>query len=222
MNNEIPLILASASPRRKEILEAHGHYPIVMPADVDEDAEDESLFTPEGLTIHLAEMKAEAVLEKLKPADWPLGCLILGVDTIVYRDRVIGKPKDEADALGILRSLKSGVHEVISGVCMIRADARTEADGALDYDRARFSVSGKTLFSDTTFVRFGDYTDEEILAYVRANPPYDKSGSYAIQSEWGKHVLEMDGDIENVIGLPYKKLSAYLRLQVAGSTPARP
>jgi len=255
-----PLILASASPRRKEILEAHGYRPIVIPADVDETVPEDEDFTPYETAVYLAELKATAILETLGTEDWPDGCTILGVDTIVYKDRIIGKPVDEADALGILRSLKNGSHEVISGVCIIRAFPEPSAlkspvanvssqtpSSALQHEtpttfqqpavsqpqgstrrhsispaqdqsaraqtQAQFPalvVTEKTLFSDTTTVRFGDYSDGEILAYIRSNPPYDKSGSYAIQSDWGRHVLKVDGDIENVIGLPFQKLSEYL------------
>jgi len=193
---DIPLILASSSPRRKEILEAHGVVPIVIPSEVDETLPDGVSFSPEQTTIYLAELKAESVLNTLDPEDWPLGCRILGVDTIVYKDHIIGKPVDEADALGILRSLKNSSHEVISGVCLLQAKPQ---NGKLD-------TVEKYLFSDTTTVRFGDYSDEDILTYIRANPPYDKSGSYAIQSDWGRHVLSVDGDIENVIGLPYNRI----------------
>ena len=249
----VPLILASASPRRKEILEAHGHRPIVIPAGVDEIIPEGESLTPEETAIYLAELKATALFETLDPEDWPDGCTILGVDTIVYKDRIIGKPKDEADALDILRSLKNTQHEVISGVCIIRAfppqSAPTAPSPTLTHpEQSTFaasiqqtppdpslpghgpygpapsgpaqsgpapsepalSIAEKLLFSDTTTVRFGDYTDSEILAYIRANPPYDKSGSYAIQSDWGRHVLEVSGDIENVIGLPYQKLAEYL------------
>ena len=203
----IPLILASASPRRKEILEAHGFAPIVIPSDFEETLPPNTILTPEQTTIYLSEQKAEAVLGALAPEDWPRGCIVLGVDTIVYKDRIIGKPVDEADALAILRSLKNASHEVISGVCLIRALPQSEANDSME----NLIPTDKRLFSDTTTVRFGDYTDDEILAYIRANPPYDKSGSYAIQSDWGRHVLEVDGDIENVIGLPFIKLSKYLK-----------
>ena len=199
-DNAIPLILASASPRRSEILKKHGFDPVVIPSDAEEILPEGSCFTPGQTTVYLAELKAESVLMTLVPGDWPRGCRILGVDTIVYKDRIIGKPVDEADALDILRSLKNAQHEVISGVCIILAEP---AEGKL-------VLKEKILFSDTTTVRFGDYSDEDILAYIRANPPYDKSGSYAIQSDWGRHVLEVDGDIENVIGLPFVKLSEYL------------
>jgi len=198
--NRLPLILASASLRRAEILEAHGIEHVVIPSEVDETLPPGSRFTPEQTTIYLAELKAKAVLDILDPDDWPQGCYILGVDTIVYKDDIIGKPIDEADALRILRILRNTLHEVISGVCLILAKPKG----------GKLEVMDKILFSDATTVCFSDYSDDEILAYVRANPPYDKSGSYAIQSEWGKHALKIDGDIENVIGLPYKKLSGYL------------
>ena len=199
-NSGVPLILASASLRRTEILEAHGVAHIIIPSDADETLPEDVRFTPEQTTIYLAELKAGTVLDTLDPGDWPQGCRILGVDTIVYKDDIIGKPVDKADALRILNTLKNTTHEVISGVCLITAKL---SDGKL-------KSMEKHLFSDTTTVRFGDYSDEEILAYIRSNPPYDKSGSYAIQSHWGKLVLEVNGDIENVIGLPYNKLSQYL------------
>ena len=199
-SENLPLVLASASPRRREILESYGLRPVVIPAGVEECLPAGSLFTPEETTMYLAELKATAVFKSLDPAAWPRGCSILGVDTIVYKGRVIEKPKDEMDALDILRSLENASHDVISGVCIIRAVPL----------RGRLAAAEKFVFYDSTTVRFGIYSDEDILAYIRANPPYDKSGSYAIQSEWGRHVLEIDGDIENVIGLPYKKLSAYL------------
>jgi len=204
-NPDIPLILASASLRRKEILDAHGVAHIVIPSDADETLPADKDLTPGQTTVYLAELKADTVLGALDPEDWPCGCRVLGVDTIVYKDHIIGKPVDEEDSLTILRSLKNTSHEVISGVCLILAapESRPSEPAALIAEK-------KYLFHDTTTVRFGDYSDEEILAYIRANPPYDKSGSYAIQSDWGRHVLEVDGDIENVIGLPFTKLSAYL------------
>ena len=206
----LPLILASASPRRKEILEAHGHFIKVIPADVDESLPEGNDFTPDETVIYLAEKKATAVFETLNYMDWPKGCAIIGVDTIVFKDRIIGKPKDETEALEILRSLKNATHKVISGVCLVHAAVLHVTGATAGPPHSRLAMVQKEVFSDTTTVRFGDYSDEEILEYVRANPPYDKSGSYAIQSEWGRHVLEMQGDLENVIGLPYIQLSKYL------------
>ena len=202
-----PLILASASPRRKEILEAHGHSFTIIPADVDESVPDGLNFTPEETAIYLAELKAEAVFKSLNPEDWPDGCIVLGVDTIVYKNHIIGKPIDETDALNILRFLKDTTHQVISGVCLLFASQPSLRGTKQSISKP----SEKVVFADTTTVRFGPYTDDEILTYIRANPPYDKSGSYAVQSDWGRHVLSIDGDIENVIGLPYQKIAPYLQ-----------
>jgi len=125
-----PLILASASLRRTEILDAHDIPHVVIPSDVDEALPEDADFTPEQTTIYLAELKADAVLAGLDPADWPQGCYILGTDTIVYKDHIIGKPVDEEDALNILRSLNNTSHEVISGVCLISQRLRTANSNA--------------------------------------------------------------------------------------------
>ncbi|MDR1815315.1 MAG: Maf family protein [Clostridiales Family XIII bacterium] len=201
------LILASASPRRKEILEAHGHRPLVLPSDADESIPGGMDLSPEETAMFLAAQKALAVAKSL-PAHAPEaaaeGALVIGVDTIVYRDHIIGKPKDEADALAILRSLKNGTHSVISGVCLISAGPAEKAGSGT-------VIQKTTIFYDTTLVTFDDYTDTDILAYVRANPPYDKSGSYAIQSDWGRHAVRIDGSTYNIIGFPYERIEPYLR-----------
>jgi septum formation protein len=182
----------------------------VIPTEVDETIPEDKDFTPEEVTIYLAELKAEAAYATLDKKDWPTGCNIIGVDTIVYKDHIIGKPVDEADALKILRSLKNSTHEVISGVCVIHVVPMQVTLAENHKHDTLLARARRHKFAETTTVRLGDYTDEEILDYIRANPPYDKSGSYAIQSDWSRHVLEVDGDIENVIGLPYKRLSEYL------------
>ncbi|MDR3306007.1 MAG: Maf family protein [Clostridiales Family XIII bacterium] len=215
------LILASASPRRREILEEHGQSPVVIPSNIEESLPEGRVFSPEETAMYLAEQKAEAVAEELKrgvfgaalraaagraaeSAEGAGNFLVLAVDTIVYKDRIIGKPRDEEDALNILRSLKNAAHDVISGVCLI------ELAQNLGPCRPRFKMCGKQVFFDSTTVTFGDYTDGEILAYIRANPPYDKSGSYAIQSNWGSHVISADGSIFNVIGLPWERIEPFL------------
>jgi septum formation protein len=201
------LILASSSLRRKEILEAHGETPIVIPSEIKEILPEGRLFSPAETAMYLAEQKAESVAERL--ASGAYGAMlqdesgtdfrVLAVDTIVYKDRIIGKPVDESDALSILRSLKNALHYVISGVCLIEL-GQTENE--------RLSLQRKQVFYDSTSVTFGDYSDDEILEYIRSNPPYDKSGSYAIQSSWGVHVTSVIGSIENVIGLPWEKIEA--------------
>ena len=184
------IILASASPRRLEILTAHGVTPVVIPADVDETLPDDLLYQPAEATMFLASLKSRAVyssIEETEPA------VIIGADTIVYKDKIIGKPVDADDAFAILSSLRSAKHSVITGVSLIDL------------------MTGKeTVFYDETIVTFNYYPDEEIRRFVREEPPYDKSGSYAIQSSWSKNVASVEGDIENVIGFPWAKISEYL------------
>jgi septum formation protein len=190
------IILASASPRRREILEAHGVTPVIRPADVYETLPDDLTEEPKEAAMYLAGLKARAVYLHYYKNKNPEPAVILGADTIVYKDRIIGKPVDEADAFAILSSLRNARHSVITGVALI--DAATGAE---------------TVFYEETFVTFNDYPDEEIRRFVREEPPYDKSGSYAIQSSWSKNVAAIDGDVENVIGLPWAKIAAYLQTQ---------
>lgn len=185
------IILASASPRRLEILTAHGVTPVVIPADVDETLPDELLTAPAEATMYLASLKSRAVYSSIETSE---SAVIIGADTIVYKDRIIGKPVDADDAFAILSSLRSSKHSVITGVSLI--DLLTGEE---------------TVFYDETIVTFNDYPDEEIRRFVREEPPYDKSGSYAIQSSWSKNVASVDGDIENVIGFPWAKISEYLK-----------
>ena len=187
------IILASASPRRFDILAAHGITPTVIPADVDETLPGELLTKPAEATMYLASLKALAVFELLEKTEQVEPSVIIGADTIVFKDKIIGKPVDAEDAFSILSSLRNSKHSVITGVSLVD------------------TMTGKeTVFYDETIVTFKDYTDEEIRRFVREEPPYDKSGSYAIQSSWSKNVESVDGDIENVIGFPWTKISKYL------------
>ena len=184
------IILASASPRRLEILTAHGITPVVLPADVDESLPDELLNKPAEATMYLASLKSRAVYSSIGA---PEQAVIIGADTIVYKDKIIGKPVDADDAFAILSSLRSAKHSVITGVSLID-----------------LSNGKETVFYDETIVTFKDYPDEEIRRFVLEEPPYDKSGSYAIQSSWSKNIASVEGDIENVIGFPWTKISMYL------------
>jgi septum formation protein len=192
------VILASASPRRLEILQGHGIDPVVLPSEADETLPPEvEAAGPEEVVRYLAQIKARSIYEKLREQGAPdtlqPGAVILGADTIVYKDRIIGKPLDAEDAFAILASLRASSHHVLTGVCLI--DAYT---------------GGETTIVDDTRVTFHDYPDEEIRRFIREEPPYDKSGSYAIQSSWSGNVAAVEGDIENVIGLPYQAIAPYL------------
>ncbi|MDR3072520.1 MAG: Maf family protein [Clostridiales Family XIII bacterium] len=200
MNLKTPLIvLASASPRRKEILERHGIHPIIFPSDVEETIPEE--VEKEGFAAvveFLSRIKARAIQKFLKehPDALPPAerVILLGADTVVVKDRIIGKPRDEADAFAILSDLRNSEHHVLTGVCLIDLSSGEE-----------------TVFSCDTKVIFKDYPDEEIRRFIREEPPFDKSGSYAIQSSWSKNIAEVDGDIENVMGLPFVAIAPYLK-----------
>jgi len=174
------LILASASPRRAELLTAAGIEFDVMPADVDEtmDVED----TPESYVRRLAQLKAEAVLPRA--GDRP----VLGADTIVIVGHaVLGKPADTADAGRMLRLLSGREHAVMTGVCLINPAAE----------------SGRVQMSTTrTSVGFAALTDDEISWYVASGEPMDKAGAYAIQGLASRFVTRIDGSYSNVVGLP--------------------
>jgi septum formation protein len=174
------LVLASASPRRAELLTAAGIEFDVMPADVDEtmDVED----TPDGYVRRVAQMKAEAVLPRA--GDRP----VLGADTIVVVDHaVLGKPADTADAGRMLRLLSGREHAVMTGVCLINPAAES---GRVQMSTARTSVGFATL------------TDEEISWYLASGEPMGKAGAYAIQGLASRFVTRIDGSYSNVVGLP--------------------
>lgn len=170
------IILASASPRRKELLATAGVEFEVLVSDADETIPEGTL--PVDAAMLTAEKKALAVAGKCT------GAVVIGADTIVVLDgRILGKPKDEADAKAMLRFLSGREHEVITGVCL--------TDGA------------KTKkFAKVSKVRFYELTDEEIAAYVATNEPMDKAGAYGIQGRGCVLVESIEGDYFNIVGLP--------------------
>ena len=186
------IILASASPRRREILENHGISPVVIPADVDEELPEDIGMT--DAVRMLAERKAKACYESIKQnpglnAKYE-GCVVLGADTIVWKDEIMGKPADSDDAFRMLDSIRGSSHYVVTGVCLIDIDS-----------------GDTTVIDDVTTVWCKEYTDEEIYDYISREEPYDKAGSYAIQGYFGRYIDHIDGDYENVVGLPYYRIA---------------
>jgi septum formation protein len=182
-----PIILASASPRRKQLLEwAEVPFEIRV-ADTDESYP--AQLAPPEVAAHIALHKALAVQEKegLKRP-------IIAADTIVVLNGdVIGKPKDRAHALEILSRLSGQVHQVITGVCIMHA-------------------GGKISFTDTTEVSFHALTPAHIAFYVDKYKPYDKAGAYAIQEWIGVvGIKSIRGDFYNVMGLPVSRVVQALR-----------
>lgn len=174
----VPLVLASASPRRRDLLRDLGLAFTVHATDVDEreDVPDD----PERHAAVLAERKARVAAAKYNE------CIILAADTIVVRDgHILGKPGDEDEALEMLRSLAGREHRVLTGVCVGHAA------------RARF----ETRVVSTT-VRFRAVDDGELRRYVASGEPMGKAGAYAIQGRGGLLVAGIEGDYSNVVGLP--------------------
>jgi septum formation protein len=185
--NSAPLILASASPRRRELLAQAGFSFEVAPAHVPEvrkPGED-----PIRFVTRLAREKAEAVA-----ASRPVtpDTIVLGADTIVVvEEEVLGKPQDAADATRMLRLLSGQTHQVITGVCLAKGRERQRA-------------------VEVTFVRFATLSNEEIDAYVATGEPLDKAGAYAIQGRAGRWVPRIHGCYFNVVGLPLALVSSMI------------
>lgn len=180
------IILASASPRRQELLSLICNSYITLPADIDETVtEDINLEdTPEYLAIK----KAEHIHRQNHFGDVVIGC-----DTGVFSDnRMIGKPKSKEDACTILRSLSGKVHKVITGCAVFYKDKMIS-------------------FSCTTEVEFYDLSDDEIMAYVATGEPMDKAGAYGIQGKGAVFVKQIKGDFFNVVGLPIAMLNKKLK-----------
>jgi septum formation protein len=181
------LVLASASPRRQELLRNAGISFVVQPADVDE--------TP--LAGESARECAERLAREKALAVWRLRQkdLVLGADTIVVVDEVIlGKPADADDAVRMLRLLSGRVHRVITGVCVVGAGARGQGPGA--------GQPETRTASETTLVTMNELSDDEIRAYVATGEPMDKAGAYAIQGMASRWIPRIEGDYSNVVGLP--------------------
>jgi septum formation protein len=188
--SEPRLILASASPRRRELLALLGHRYEVVPSAYDEVLPDYHP-DPAALARHLAAEKA------LDVAPAHPGALVIGADTIVaLGDRVYGKPVDGADAARMLRELSGRTHQVFTGVAVVD----TRVPGAEPHG-----------FSSGTDVVFRELEDAEIRAYVATGEPLDKAGGYAIQGYGAVLIQGIRGDYPNVVGLPLTPLALLLR-----------
>jgi septum formation protein len=178
------LILASASPRRAEILTSVGWEFEKCVADVDETEMPGE--KPEDYVKRLALEKAEAAAKKYESG------LVLGADTIVVIDnKIIGKPKDLSDARRMLQMLSGKWHEVFTGVALVKKSEPANAGGT-DF------VVGLQI----TAVKFADLTDKEIEFLVEKGEPLDKAGAYAVQAQAALFIEEIKGDYWNVVGLP--------------------
>ena len=179
------VVLASASPRRRELLQRAGVEFIVRVSDADEHIEPDT--PPHEAVMALARQKALAVA-KTCPGD-----LVIGADTVVvYDGAILGKPADAADAARMLRMLSGKTHVVYTGVCLVCADK-------------------EETFYEQTRVTFYPLTEQEIEAYVATGEPMDKAGAYGIQGRGCTLVQGICGDYFNVVGLPVAAVCRRLR-----------
>ena len=192
------IILASASPRRRKLLEDAGVAFRVVASDVDETLDDELLADPHQAARELAQRKAGAVVQQVlatNPHD--AQAVVIGADTMVVLDgRIFGKPQSASEGKGMLRKLSGRTHEVVTGVSVWMVVA----------DEAGNVNVGRKTFEEASFVTFKQLDDEAITAYLRMGESYDKAGAYAIQGEGGKLVEKTEGDYDNIVGLPVTKL----------------
>ena len=184
MNKEIRYILASGSPRRKEILKRIDIPYEVLVSEVPEDHGEEA---PERIVSELSRRKAAAVAELCTDREGVL--MVIGADTLVALDgEVLGKPADRADSERMIRQLSGRAHQVFTGVTMIL-------------------LPGKEVrtFWERTDVHVRELSEEEIRSYVDSGEGDDKAGAYAIQGAFGAYISAFTGDYDNVVGFPAQR-----------------
>ncbi len=181
------IILASASPRRYELLKRLDLKFEVIPSSIKEDFTESN--PPENMATMLAEQKALEVAQTVENA------IVIGADTVVvFEGRVLGKPVDEAQARGMLKRLSGNMHQVITGIALVDSETlRCESD----YEK--------------TYVKMKNISEKEIDNYIRTGEPMDKAGAYGIQGKGGLFVKKIEGCYFNVVGLPIGKLYDMLK-----------
>lgn len=181
------IILASASPRRKNLLESLKLDFEIIPADIEENI-DQDNFSPE-LIEELALEKARYIAQKI---DYP--AVIIGADTVVVIDNhILGKPENNEEAFKMLKKLSGNTHKVISAIAVI--------DNQLNIEKTEHVISE---------VKFRQISDIEIDEYIKTGEPADKAGAYAIQGTGSKFISSINGCYENIVGLSTPKLAELL------------
>ncbi len=196
------IILASQSPRRKELLEQIGLEFEICPA------KGEEIITksiPEEVVMELSKQKAEEIAamvssytEEHKDITTPSDILVIGADTVVaFNGKILGKPVDEADAKRMLSMLSGNTHSVFTGVTLVLIDKSGRA--------------GELVFFEKTDVKMHQMTEQEIERYIATGEPMDKAGSYGIQGKCAIYIEKIDGDYNNVVGLPITRIYQELK-----------
>ena len=185
---ELPVVLASASPRRIAMLRDIGKDPIILRPECDETIH--TGLPPQRTVMALSLRKLLWVREHMLSEDLPEDFVMLSSDTVVsFEGEILGKPSDEEDAFRMLKEMSGRKNTVYSGCCVWR-----RRDGML------------RLFYDSTDVYFTPYTDRDINAYIATGAPMDKAGAYGIQEGFDRYVERIDGEEDTVIGFPMTRL----------------
>ncbi|MBQ6845416.1 MAG: septum formation inhibitor Maf [Agathobacter sp.] len=196
------IILASQSPRRKELLEQIGLEFEICPAKGEEMI---TKTVPEEVVMELSKQKAEEVAamvssynETHKDITTPSDILVIGADTVVaFNGKILGKPKDEADAKEMLMMLSGNTHSVFTGVTLVLIDKSGRV--------------GELVFYEKTNVKMHEMSEAEIDRYIATGEPMDKAGSYGIQGKCAIYIEKIDGDYNNVVGLPITRIYQELK-----------
>lgn len=182
------IILASASPRRVELISKLVPSFDILPTNADENQN--GISSAKDLVMFLALKKCQYCITH-NAIDY--NSLIISADTVVYCNGILGKPKSKADARNMIESISGRTHSVYTGVAIYDASSK------------RFDV-----FYDRSDVTVKRLSKEEIEEYIESDEPYDKAGSYAIQGTFGQYVESISGNYENIVGLPIQKLAKHL------------
>lgn len=184
------IVLASASPRRRELLRQIGLEFEVIPSNIEEKSKS---LIPSQMVMELSEGKAMDIYEKL-PEETKASVWVVGADTIVaFGDQIMGKPENRRHAVEMLSRLQGSTHQVYTGVTLVGQSGKEDKP---------FKVS----FYEKTDVTMYPMSREEILAYVDTGEPMDKAGAYGIQGRCAAFIKEIRGDYNNVVGLPVGRL----------------
>ena len=193
----VDVILASGSPRRKQLLEREGVEFTIRVSEVDESLEPDLEANPPEAVKKLAERKAGAVVQEVLGEGYVGMAAIIGADTMVVCDgEIFGKPTSLSDAKRMLRRLQGNTHEVLTAVSVWLVSAPNAEDVSL----------GFRTFVDRAAVTFHPQTDDELAEYLKLGESFDKACAYAAQGEGARLIKHVEGDLDTVIGLPVTRL----------------
>lgn len=189
------IVLASGSPRRREMMDRIGANYSVMPSNKEEKMDNSD---PAKLVEGLGKMKAMDIYEQLTDRNPSGNYLIIGADTVVaYKNKILGKPVSREDAFNMIRDFSGDVHHVYTGVCIIIAE--------------NGKITESKNYHVATAVTVTDMSDEEINEYIATGEPMDKAGAYAIQGAFAPYISGIEGDYYNIVGFPVCSIYHYIK-----------